>query len=79
MRKVIYAAAIVLAVLHQDFWLWDDAHLWFGFMPAGFAYHVLFSVLSAVVWALAVMLAWPTDVEEEVKDAQADQETCTDP
>ena len=55
--------AVVLAVLHQDSWNWDNTTLVFGFLPVGLAYHILFSVLAAVVWALAVKFAWPTHVE----------------
>lgn len=76
MRYVIYGAAILLAVLHQDFWYWDDPTLvWGGIIPIGLAYHMIFSVLSAVIWALAVVFVWPTDVEEEVKEALAEMET----
>lgn len=62
-RKLIYAAAIVLAVLHQDFWFWRDARLVFGFMPMGLAYHVGYSLATAAVWAAAVYLAWPSELE----------------
>ncbi|MDA1045073.1 MAG: DUF3311 domain-containing protein [Verrucomicrobia bacterium] len=63
MKKVVYLLAIVLAVLHQDFWLWDDQSIVFGFMPIGLAYHVTISLLSALVWALAVKFAWPSQWE----------------
>jgi len=62
-RWAVYAAALTLAVLHQDFWLWSDRHLVFGFMPIGLAYHALFSLAAATMWALAVKFAWPTELE----------------
>ena len=64
MKKGIYILAIALAVLHQDAWLWDDRSILFGFMPVGLAYHFLFSLCSAIVWALAVKFAWPTKWEK---------------
>lgn len=67
-RKLVWTAAILLAVLHQDFWLWNNATLLFGFMPAGLAYHVGFSIASGLLWAAAVIWAWPTEVEEEVAE-----------
>lgn len=67
-RTVIWTLAILLAVLHQDFWLWNDATLWFGFMPVGLLYHICFSIAAALLWASAVIWAWPSEVEEEVEE-----------
>ena len=64
MKKIIYGAAIVLAILHHDFWFWDDTTLVFGFLPIGLAYHSLFSLLAAGIWALAIKYAWPSHIEE---------------
>lgn len=66
MRYVVYALAVALAILHQDFWYWDDTTLVFGFLPIGLAYHSLFSILAATVWALAVKFAWPSTIEDQV-------------
>ncbi len=56
-------AAIVLFVLHQDFWYWIDATLVFDFLPVGLAYHAMYSILAGLLWALAVRFAWPDRVE----------------
>jgi len=64
MKKVIFVLAILLFVLHQDFWFWDDASLVFGFMPIGLFYHAMYSVMAGVLWFLVVKFAWPEDVEE---------------
>ena len=55
---------IVLAVLHQDVWNWDNPDLVFGFMPVGLAYHAAYSLVAAAFWALVVKFAWPTKLEE---------------
>jgi hypothetical protein len=49
-----------LYVLHQDFWNWNDVEpLVFGILPIGLAYHVAYSLVTALVmWAL-VKWAWP--------------------
>ena len=60
-RRLIYIALILLAVLHQDFWLWDDATLVFGFMPIGLAYHTAYCIVAAGLWYLACEYAWPED------------------
>ncbi len=65
MARLIYIALILLAILHQDFWLWDDATLMFGFMPVGLAYHSAYCIVAAGVWYLATRYAWPVDDSEE--------------
>jgi len=64
MKPVVWGLALLLVVVHQDFWFWDDRTLVFGFMPIGLFYHALFSLAAAGVWALAVKFAWPTHIEE---------------
>lgn len=61
---VILIAFVVLAVLHQDFWNWDSAHLVFGFMPIGLAYHALYSIVAATFWFIVMKVAWPTELEK---------------
>jgi len=63
MKKFVFGMIILLAVLHQDFWFWDDPTLVFGFLPIGLAYHAFYSLLAALVWYLAVKHAWPADIE----------------
>jgi hypothetical protein len=62
-KKVVLTIALVLAVLHQDFWLWHDTTLVFGFIPVGLAYHAMYSILAACLWGLVVKFAWPEEVE----------------
>jgi hypothetical protein len=64
MKRLVFGSIIALAVLHQDFWWWDNSDwLVFGFMPIGLAYHALISMAAAFLWALAVKYCWPLDVE----------------
>ena len=63
-RKLIYILAVLLFALHQDWWLWDDPSLVLGFLPAGLAYHVAYSLASALLWFLAVRFAWPDDLAD---------------
>ena len=55
---------VVLAVLHQDVWNWDNADLVFGFLPVGLAYHAGYSVVAALFWAVVVKFAWPEKLEQ---------------
>ena len=60
----MWSVVAVFAFLHWDFWLWDDTNLWFGFLPAGLAYHALYSLAAGLLWALYIRVAWPAHIEE---------------
>lgn len=63
-KKVIWVLAVVLFLLHQDVWFWNDRRIVLGFMPIGLAYHALFSIAAACLWAAALKWAWPQEVED---------------
>ena len=64
MKYLIWPLVIILIVVHQDFWYWEDETLFFGFMPIGLLYHVCISIAAAVVWTLACQFAWPEGIDE---------------
>jgi len=66
---LIVVLALVLGLLHQDLWWWDDPTLVFGFLPMGLAYHALYSILAACLWALACKIAWPHHLEAMAKES----------
>jgi hypothetical protein len=60
-------AVLILAVylLHQDLWFWDVARpLWFGVLPPGLTYHVVYSIVVAALMWLLVRHAWPGHLED---------------
>jgi len=63
-KGIIFILFLILLVLHQDFWNWDNANLVFGFMPVGLAYHAGYSLVAATFWAVVIKIAWPTHLEE---------------
>lgn len=67
MSKLVWALVLLLLVLHQDNWLWEDDTLVFGFIPIGLFYHACLSVAAGVVWFLATKFCWPTELEVENK------------
>ncbi len=69
MKTVIVCGLIALAVVHQDFWWWDDPTPVFGFIPVGLAWHILISILATVLWWLATKHCWPEHLEEESEPA----------
>ncbi len=64
-RRFLFALLAILAVLHQDFWLWDDPSVVLGFLPVSLAYQIGFMAVTASLWAWAVRFAWPTDLEPD--------------
>ena len=51
---LVWVLVVLLAIVHQDLWWWDDRTLVLGFLPLGLGYHALFSIACAITWALAV-------------------------
>lgn len=69
MPRPLIILIVILLVLHQDNWFWNDEALVFGFIPIGLFYHACISIAASVVWFYAVKKCWPRDVESL---AQAD-------
>lgn len=68
MKKTLALTALVLVfyALHQDFWNWRTIEpLVFGFLPAGLAYHVAYSLGAAGIMAVLVKFAWPDGLDPE--------------
>ena len=72
MKYLVGSLVVLLVVLQQDYWQWDDASLVCGFLPYSLAYHVGISLGAAVVWCLAVQFCWPRDL-----DAAPDETTAS--
>ena len=62
MKKVVLLLAILLGILHQDFWNWSNPDLVLGFIPVGLFYHASYSVAAACLWAFAIKFAWPSEI-----------------
>lgn len=66
MRSTIIFLALFLLILHQDFWLWGSDSLFLGFLPAGIAYHMAYSVACAVLGGVAVLFVFSRDDNETI-------------
>jgi hypothetical protein len=64
MKWLLTTIVVVVLVLHQDFWLWTNKTLVFGFLPIGLAYHALYALIAAFTMWLLVRFAWPKEIEE---------------
>ena len=74
MAKLVWALVVAIAILHYDFWYWDDRTLLFGFLPIGLAYHAGFSLVAGLVWMMAVKFCWPAHIEQWADQSMTDSE-----
>ena len=65
MKWIVYLLAVVVFILHQDYWNFStpDPLLW-GFVPISAAYHAAYSVACAALMWLLVTFAWPKHLEK---------------
>ena len=64
MKYFVWLLVLLLVILHQDYWQWNDGTLLMGFLPYTLAYHVGISLAAAAVWTLAVFYCWPKGLED---------------
>ncbi len=72
MKYVAWTLVLVLVVLHQDNWLWDDHSLVWGMLPTSLVYHMGISVAASVVWLWACRFAWPIEEDDPHDPLQGD-------
>tara|TARA_R110002049_G_scaffold4601_5_gene32244 strand:- start:343461 stop:343709 length:249 start_codon:yes stop_codon:yes gene_type:complete len=58
---IITGLVLLLLILHQDNWFWNDGTLLLGFMPIGLFWHACISIAASITWFLATKIAWPLD------------------
>ena len=60
-RRLLLAALLLVFVLHNDFWQWDDATPLWG-LPVGLTYHIVYCLVAALLMWLLVRFAWPEEL-----------------
>lgn len=73
MKYLVWCLVVVLIVLQQDYWQWDDSRLVFGFLPYTMLYQAAISIGASVVWLLAVKFCWPRQVDALADDPPGDR------
>jgi hypothetical protein len=67
-KFLLFLLILGMYLAHQDSWNWTKADpLVFGFLPVGLAYHAAYSIMTAVMMAILVALAWPRHLEDQEK------------
>ena len=69
MKYVVWGLVVLLIILHQDVWLWENDTLVAGFMPITLLYHACISLGAGITWFLATKFAWPAVLEDEAPAA----------
>ncbi len=64
MKYAVWGLVLLLVILHQDNWLWDDATLIGGFFPITLLFHAGLSLAAGFTWFLATKFAWPADLAD---------------
>jgi hypothetical protein len=67
-KKLLYLVIVIVYLLHNDLWFWDDPTLIMG-IPVGLFYHVLYCFAASILLFLLIKFAWPHFVDEIDKDA----------
>ena len=62
---VIAVLAVLLLILHQDYWFWSNRTLVFGILPIGLFWHICISIAATLTWYLATRIAWPQETPSE--------------
>ncbi|MCA9128168.1 MAG: DUF3311 domain-containing protein [Planctomycetales bacterium] len=65
----VWLIVMLLVILHQDDWFWENSTLVFGIVPIGLFYHACLSLAAAFTWFLATRYAWPLSESESRGDA----------
>lgn len=73
MKYVVWGLIVLLLILHQDVWFWDDHTLVFGFMPITLLFHAAISLAAGFAWYLATIYCWPALDEEELAHRSGQQ------
>ena len=53
LKIVLYSLLVLLFVLHNDFWLWDNAQIVLG-IPIGLLYHIVYCFVATILMAIIV-------------------------
>lgn len=68
---LVWGLVLLLLILHQDNWLWNNDTLVLGFIPIGLFFHACISLAASLTWLLATKFAWPTDLHDADDAASA--------
>ena len=66
-KWTLYVGLVVLYLLHNDLWYWNDGTLVLG-LPIGLLYHFGFCIAASLLLFLLVTYAWPKHLEVDTPE-----------
>lgn len=48
LKGILYCLLIILFILHNDFWLWNNNQILLG-LPIGLMYHIVFCIVASIL------------------------------
>ena len=66
-RWILYIGLVVLFLLHNDFWLWDNPQRVLG-LPIGLLYHIGYCIVAGILMMLIINHALPSQLQDEEAD-----------
>jgi hypothetical protein len=74
MKYLVWGLVLVLIILHQDIWNWDNDRLVMGVVPVTLAYHAGISIAASIAWFMMIQFAWPLpDGNSDITDPREDR------
>ncbi len=64
MKPLLYTALVILALLHNDIWLWHNPNIMLG-LPVGLLYHIAYCVVASLLFIAIVKFIWPKELDAE--------------
>ena len=64
MKYVALALLVLLILLQQDYWQWENRTLAFGFLRYSIAYHAGICLAAAGLGWLATRFCWPQGLDD---------------
>ncbi len=74
MKYWIWGLMVLLVLLRNDFWFWQNNFLVLGFAPVILVHQVVISLAAATLWFLAIQYCWPQNLESDYPDQTASNE-----
>lgn len=72
-RWIAYLALVLLYLLHNDLWFWNDSRIIMG-LPIGLLYHVCFCFGSSILMFILIRFCWPVPRIVNLSDTQTSQQ-----
>lgn len=64
LKGILYSLLVLLFILHNDFWLWENNQLILG-LPIGLLYHIMFCIVASILMLFLVKYSMNNSNEDD--------------